>query len=77
MADAADLHAKNCASGSGDGPAAALAASPPAVFTLATLYNRPSAVLYAKIRCGGMGTGMSLVDYLWSLAVKTSDQRSA
>lgn len=89
-AAAADLYAKNCAAchgvaGSGDGPAAALAATPPVAFTLATLYNRPSDVLYAKIRRGGMGTGMpnfgtlftpdetwSLVDYLWWLVFPAS-----
>ncbi len=82
-----DLYAKNCAAchgarGAGDGPAAVDAATTPAAFTLATLADRRSDVLYAKIRRGGMGTGMpnfgtllapvetwSLVDYLWVLAL--------
>ena len=82
-----DLYAKNCAAchgarGAGDGPAAIDAATTPAAFTVATLAERRSDVLYAKIRRGGMGTGMpnfgtlftpeetwSLVDYLWVLAL--------
>ena len=82
-----DLYAKNCAAchgarGAGDGPAANDAATTPAAFTVATLAERRSDVLYAKIRRGGMGTGMpnfgtlftpeeswSLVDYLWVLAL--------
>lgn len=86
LARAADLYAKNCASchganGQGDGMAAALATTAPVAFTAANLAERRSDVLYAKIRRGGMGTGMpnfgtvftpqetwALVDYIWLLA---------
>jgi len=86
LARAADLYAKNCASchgaaGQGDGMAAALATTTPVAFTAANLTDRRSDVLYAKIRRGGMGTGMpnfgtlftpaetwALVDYIWLLA---------
>ena len=84
---AADLYAKNCASchgasGQGDGMAAALATTAPVAFIAANLADRRSDVLYAKIRRGGMGTGMpnfgtlftpaetwALVDYIWLLAL--------
>jgi mono/diheme cytochrome c family protein len=84
---AAALYTKNCAAchgeaGRGDGMAASLAPTPPAAFMASALYERRSDVLYAKIRRGGMGTGMpnfgtlftpeetwALVDYLWLLAV--------
>lgn len=84
--DAAALYAKNCAAchgekGGGDGPAAALLPTPPAVFSdAAAMFSRRGDVLYAKIRRGGMGTNMpnfgtlftpeetwALVDFLWSL----------
>jgi mono/diheme cytochrome c family protein len=61
--------------------AAALATTAPAAFTAANFADRRSDVLYAKIRRGGMGTGMpnfgtlftpaetwALVDYIWLLA---------
>lgn len=86
--DAAALrYDKNCAachgqSGGGDGPAATLTANAPAAFgDPATMFTVRSDVLYAKIRRGGMGTGMpnfgtvftpeetwALVRYLWALA---------
>jgi plastocyanin/mono/diheme cytochrome c family protein len=87
LAGAAALYAKNCAAchgatGRGDGMAASLAPAPPAPFTATALLERRSDVLYAKIRRGGMGTGMpnfgtlftpeetwALVDYLWLLAL--------
>lgn len=87
LIDAAALYAKNCAAyhgatGRGDGMAASLAPAPPAPFTATALLERRSDVLYAKIRRGGMGTGMpnfgtlftpeetwALVDYLWLLAL--------
>lgn len=87
LADAAALYAKNCAAchgatGRGDGIAASLAPAPPAPFTANALLEKRSDVLYAKIRRGGMGTGMpnfgtlftpeetwALVDYLWLLAL--------
>ena len=59
-----------------------LTTAPPAAFKATTLFERRSDVLYAKIRRGGMGTGMpnfgtlftpeeswALVDYLWLLAL--------
>ena len=87
LTGAAALYAKNCAAchgptGRGDGMAAALAPAPPAPFTANALLEKRSDVLYAKIRRGGMGTGMpnfgtlftpeetwALVDYLWLLAL--------
>jgi mono/diheme cytochrome c family protein/plastocyanin len=85
---AARLYAKNCAAchgerGDGDGFAAGSSPSPPPSFADAQRMTvRRSDVLYAKIRRGGMGTGMpnfgtlfspeeswSLVDYLWLLAL--------
>ncbi len=82
-----ELYTKNCADchgarGAGDGPAAVDASTAPAAFTVAALAGRRSDVLYAKIRRGGMGTGMpnfgtlftpdeswAMVDYLWLLAL--------
>lgn len=87
LTQASTLYAKNCAAchgatGQGDGVAASLATTPPAPLTAAALFERRSDVLYAKIRRGGMGTGMpnfgtiftpeetwALVDYLWWLAL--------
>jgi len=85
---AATLYAKNCAAchgqtGGGEGPAAELTAEEPASFTNpATMWQRRSDVLYAKIRRGGMGTDMpnfgtlftpeetwALVDLLWTFAL--------
>ena len=84
---AATLYAKNCAAchgdkGEGDGFAAAAAPmAPPSFADAERMATRRSDVLYAKIRRGGMGTGMpnfgtlftpeetwALVDYLWRLA---------
>jgi cytochrome c oxidase subunit 2 len=80
------LYQKNCSgchgeTGGADGPGADLASSTP-LFSLAIdALPRRSDVMYAKIRRGGMGTGMpnwgtvftpdetlGLVDYLWTLA---------
>lgn len=69
--------------------AASLAPTPPASFTATALLEGRSDVLYAKIRRGGMGTGMpnfgalftpeetwALVDYLWLLALgETSPEK--
>ena len=58
------LYNQNCAAchgetGQGDGPAASgLATAPPAFADPAYLFTRRDDVLYAKIRRGGMGTGM-------------------
>ncbi len=87
LAAAEVLYNKNCAAchgqyGGGDGPAADTTTEPPVAFTdLAHMLERRGDVLYAKIRRGGMGTGMpnfgtlfteeetrALVDYLWVLA---------
>ncbi|MBE2239517.1 MAG: c-type cytochrome [Caldilineaceae bacterium] len=86
LARTVDLYAKNCAAchgaqGEGNGPAAAYAPSAPVAFTENALFPMRNDVLYAKIRRGGMGTGMpnfgtlftpqetwNLVDYLWVLA---------
>ncbi|MBK8045736.1 MAG: c-type cytochrome [Anaerolineales bacterium] len=60
----AGLYAKNCASchgaqGAGDGLAAGLAQQPPPSFADPNrMVARRNDVLYAKIRRGGMGTGM-------------------
>lgn len=89
LASAEVLYNKNCAAchgqyGAGDGPAADTTTEPPVAFTdLAHMLERRSDVLYAKIRRGGMGTGMpnfgtlfteeetrALVDYLWALAFR-------
>ncbi len=85
-ASAATLYAKNCAAchgaaGDGRGFDAASAPVAPPAFDAGRMAARRSDVLYAKIRRGGMGTGMpnfgtlfspeetwSLVDYLWLLA---------
>jgi plastocyanin/mono/diheme cytochrome c family protein len=84
---AATLYAKNCAAchgekGEGNGFDAASSPVAPTSFADAQrMATRRSDVLYAKIRRGGMGTGMpnfgtlfspeetwALVDYLWQLA---------
>lgn len=81
---------QNCAAchgqyGSGDGPAAATTAENPVAFAdTGYMLDRRSDVLYAKIRRGGMGTGMpnfgtlftpeetwTLVRYLWTLTFGT------
>ncbi len=81
---------QNCAachgqSGGGDGPAAATTAEEPVAFSdPGYMFERRSDVLYAKIRRGGMGTGMpnfgtlftpeetwALVRYLWTLTFGT------
>lgn len=86
------LYDKNCAAchgetGDGKGPAAGTPAKKPAVFSdWSHMSEMRSDVLYAKIRRGGMGTGMpnwgtvltpeetwSLVDYLWHLATAGND----
>lgn len=64
LAAAATLYTKNCAAchgeqGDGDGFAAGLAPQPPPSFSdPMRMTDRRSDVLYAKIRRGGMGTGM-------------------
>ena len=84
---AATLYAKNCAAchgdkGEGNGfDAASAPVAPPSFADARRMAGRRSDVLYAKIRRGGMGTGMpnfgtlftpeetwALVDYLWRLA---------
>lgn len=84
---AATLYAKNCAAchgdkGEGNGfDAASAPVAPPSFADAQRMATRRSDVLYAKIRRGGMGTGMpnfgtvftpeetwALVDYLWQLA---------
>jgi cytochrome c oxidase subunit 2 len=79
------LYAKNCvgchgATGRGDGPGSRSLEQAPTDFTAAeTMAGGTSDIYYAKIRRGGMGTGMpywgtifteeetqSLVDYLWT-----------
>lgn len=84
---AGTLYAKNCAAchgDSGDGQgfdAASSPVTPPSFADAARMATRRSDVLYAKIRRGGMGTGMpnfgtlfspeetwALVDYLWRFA---------
>ena len=83
---AKNLYTKNCASchgetGAGDGPAAGFAPQLPASLSdPERMLDRRPDVLYAKIRRGGMGTGMpnfgtlftpeetwSLVDNVWTL----------
>lgn len=80
------LYTKNCAachgdSGDGQGPAAGIGPQAPASLSdPARMLDRRPDVLYAKIRRGGMGTGMpnfgtiltpgetwALVDYVWQL----------
>ena len=84
---AATLYAKNCAAchgekGDGKGfDAASAPLAPPSFADAQRMATRRSDVLYAKIRRGGMGTGMpnfgtlftpeetwALVDHLWRLA---------
>ena len=79
------LYAKNCAAchgevGSGDGPGARYLGKPPTDFThVESMAGGTSRIYLAKIRRGGMGTGMpywgpifgqeelrSIVDYLWT-----------
>jgi mono/diheme cytochrome c family protein/plastocyanin len=79
------LYAKNCAAchgetGSGDGPGGRYMEEQPTDFTDArTMTGGSSQIYYAKIRRGGMGTGMpywgtifteeetwGIVDYLWT-----------
>lgn len=86
LAEAERLYNQNCAAchgqyGGGDGPAAATTAEDPVAFSdTGYMLDRRSDVLYAKIRRGGMGTGMpnfgtlftpgetwALVRYLWEL----------
>ncbi|HIC88374.1 MAG TPA: c-type cytochrome [Anaerolineae bacterium] len=88
LAKAATLYAKNCAAchgqtGGGDGPAAGFTAEEPVAFSdLEHMFTARSDVLYAKVRRGGMGTGMpnfgtlftpeetwALVDYLWTFSL--------
>jgi mono/diheme cytochrome c family protein/plastocyanin len=88
LASAESLYNKNCAAchgqyGGGDGPAAGTTAEKPVAFAdPGYMFEMRSDVLYAKIRRGGMGTGMpnfgtlftpdetwALVDYLWTLPV--------
>jgi mono/diheme cytochrome c family protein len=99
---AASLYAKNCAachgeSGDGDGPGAAalagqmgqneMAQSPTAFADPQVMLGGSSDIYYAKIRRGGMGTGMpsfgsiftpektwALVDYLWTFVFETEVQ---
>jgi mono/diheme cytochrome c family protein/plastocyanin len=84
---AATLYAKNCAACHGDNgdgqgfDAASAPVAPPSFADAQRMATRRGDVLYAKIRRGGMGTGMpnfgtlftpdetwELVDYLWRLA---------
>ncbi len=92
-AEAEELYDKNCAAchgetGSGDGPAADTSSEKPATFSDPHhMLEMRGDVLYAKIRRGGMGTGMpnfgtlftpqetwGLVDYLWALAFTETSQ---
>lgn len=87
LQDAGTLYTKNCAAchgdnGGGDGIGAGTLPQPPPSFQdPAHMAARRGDVLYAKIRRGGMGTGMpnfgtvfttdetwALVDHLWKLA---------
>jgi mono/diheme cytochrome c family protein len=93
LASAESLYNKNCAAchgqyGGGDGPAADITAEKPVAFAdPAYMFEMRGDVLYAKIRRGGMGTGMpnfgtlftpdetwTLVDYLWTLPAATPAQ---
>jgi mono/diheme cytochrome c family protein len=93
LAEAHSLYDKNCAAchgetGGGDGPAADTTSEQPVAFSDPHhMMEMRGDVLYAKIRRGGMGTGMpnfgtlftpqetwGLVDYLWSLAFSESSQ---
>jgi cytochrome c oxidase subunit 2 len=85
LATGKGLYAKNCAAchgeaGRGDGPGGRYMEEQPTDFTNArTMAGGSSQIYYAKIRRGGMGTGMpywgtifteeetwSIVDYLWT-----------
>ncbi|MFB0536414.1 MAG: c-type cytochrome [Anaerolineae bacterium] len=85
LATGETLYAKNCAAchgetGGGDGPGGRYMEERPTDFTDArTMTGGSSQIYYAKIRRGGMGTGMpywgtifteeetwSIVDYLWT-----------
>jgi high-affinity iron transporter len=96
LAAAQSLYNKNCAachgqSGGGDGPAADTTAEKPVAFAdPAYMFEMRGDVLYAKIRRGGMGTGMpnfgtlftpdetwALVDYLWTLPIATQPETLA
>jgi plastocyanin len=86
LKQAQSLYLKNCSgchgeTGGGDGPGANLVSGQPAFSIVVDTLPRRSDVMYAKIRRGGMGTGMpnwgtvftpdetwGLVDYLWTLA---------
>jgi cytochrome c oxidase subunit 2 len=87
------LYAKNCAAchgetGGGDGPGGRYLEERPTDFTNArTMAGGSSEIYYAKIRRGGMGTGMpywgtifteeetwSIVDYLWTLLFREDGQ---
>ncbi len=94
LGEAESLYNQNCAAchgqyGGGDGPAADTTAEQPVAFAdPAYLFERRSDVLYAKIRRGGMGTGMpnfgtlftpeetwTLVEYLWTLPIDAPPAR--
>ncbi len=87
------LYARNCAgchgeTGAGDGPGGRGQPKPPANFVQArTMLGGTGAVYTAKIRRGGMGTGMpywgsifteeelaALVDYLWTFCLGIDDR---
>lgn len=87
------LYRRNCAachgeSGAGDGPGGRVQPKAPASFTQArTMLGGAGALYTAKIRRGGMGTGMpywgsifteeeitAIVDYLWTFTLGTSDR---
>jgi len=84
-----DLYTKNCVgchgeAAGGDGPRSRYLEHAPADFTTAKrMAGGTSEIYYAKIRRGGMGTGMpywgtifteeetwSIVDYLWTFLFK-------
>ncbi|TEU10518.1 MAG: c-type cytochrome [Anaerolineales bacterium] len=86
------LYAKNCAAchgetGGGDGPGGRYLEEQPIDFTDArTMAGGSSEIYYAKIRRGGMGTGMpywgtifteeetwSIVDYLWTFLFRDAE----
>ena len=88
-----DLYAKNCAAchgetGSGDGPGGRYLEDLPVAFTQArTIAGGTGALYEAKMKRGGMGTGMpywgsiftaeelrSLVDYLWAFLFSYLDE---